>query len=355
VPAAGDHTRLIELVSELCDLPGPTGHEGPVREYLRVAWRDKITQERVDGVGNLVVRVGEGRGRRVAVVAHMDEIGFKVRSITPEGFLLLASAQRGYHDPQERRYMIGQPARVLSRGEVVARGIFAAPSGHILSPKLREEAHLTLADFFVDLGLGSRDDVERLGIHVGAPVVFDVETRTVGSRIVGKAMDDRMLLAEMTLLLEQLDPARLTVDLWLVATVQEEIGLHGARAVAAAERFDEVLNLDVGLTGDIPTLAPGDMVTALGAGPILVHSDEGVHYDAQVTWRLAEAADRAGLPYQHGTFGGYTSDGLAFIDAGMPAALLATPVRYTHTPIEMADVRDIATTVALLEAYVTSP
>jgi endoglucanase len=351
--AGADRKRLIELVSRLCDLPGPSGHEEPVREWLRAAWRGRVSDERTDGLGNLLVRVGNGEGPRIALVAHMDEIGFRVRSITPDGFLLLASAQRGYHEPQERRYMVGQPARVLSRGEVAARGIFAAPSGHILSPKLRDEAHLTLNDFFVDLGLSSRDEVEQLGVHVGAPVVFDVETRTVGGRIVGKAMDDRMLLAEMTLLLERLDPAALQVDLWLAATVQEEIGLHGARAVAAAERFDEVIVLDVGLTGDIPILAPGDVATALGAGPILVHSDETVHYDQRVIWRLAEAAERAGVPFQHGTFGGYSSDGVAFIDAGMPTALLATPTRYTHTPIEMADVADIDNTVQLLEAYVT--
>jgi endoglucanase len=347
--------RTVEVVSTLCDLPGPGGHEGPVRSCLEGQWADHVSSLRADPVGNLLARVGEGAGPRVLIDAHMDEIAYRVRAITPDGFLLLHNAQGSQRDPQERRYMVGNAAQVLRRGEVVARGVFAAPSGHILSAKLLQEGHLGINDFFVDLGCGSAAEVEERGVHIGAAVIFDATTRRLGSRLVGKAMDDRMLLAVMTLLAEQLDPAELTVDLWLGATIQEENGLHGAFAISATERFDAVICLDVGLTGDIPVIAPGDVAPRLGGGPIVLHGDRGVHYDGKLTWDLIESAEAAAIPFQHGSFGDYSSDGTTYMNAGMPTALIATPTRYTHTAIEMTDIADVQATVALLHAYVTRP
>jgi endoglucanase len=347
-------SKIVETVSDLCELPGPSGYEQAVRDWIIDRWRSGTSKLAVDPVGNVIARVGSGTGPRVLIDAHMDEIGYKVRFVTEDGFLMLADAQRSNRGPQERRYMIGHPAQVVTRDGVVARGVFAAPSGHVLSPQFRAEGHhLMLSDFFVDLGLSHREEVEALGVHVGAAVIFDVQARPVGSRLVAKAMDDRLMLAIMTLLVETLDPRDLTVDLCLSATVQEENGLHGAKVLAATERFDAVIAMDVGLTGDIPVIARDELQTVLGGGPIIVHSDDGITYDADLTWQLLDAARSAGVSYQHGTFSGYASNGRVFQDAGMPTALVAPPVRYTHTAIEMADLDDIAASVRLLEAYVT--
>ena len=346
--------RLADLIARLCDLPGPTGYENAVRDRLLEAWKPHASHLRTDAVGNVLARVGEGMGRRVLIDAHMDEISFRVASITEDGFLMLADAlPRGQDQPQERRYMVAQPAQVISRSGVVARGVFAAPSGHVLTAEMRERGHLMASDFFVELGLSSRAEVEALGVHPGAPVIFEVATRRLGSRMVGKALDDRLLLAIMTRLLEDLAPEALTVDLWLAATVQEENGVHGARALAATERFDAVIALDVGLTGDVPGLER-PLPTRLGGGPVIVHSDDYVHYDARLTWSLVDAAARAGVECQHAAFGRYGSDGLAYLDAGMPAALVATPVRYTHTAIETAELADATATLELLRAFVTA-
>ena len=353
-PAAAPDERLARLIAELCDLPGPTGYEDAVRARLLEAWKPHVTELRTDGVGNVLARVGDGRGRRVLIDAHMDEISFRVMSITEDGFLMLADAlPRGQDLPQERRFMVGQPAQVVSRSGVVARGVFAAPSGHVLSKEMRERGHLMASDFFVELGLSSRAEVEALGVHPGAPVIFDVATRRLNSRLVGKALDDRLLLAIMTRLLEELDRDALTVDLWLAATVQEENGVHGARALAATERFDAVIALDVGLTADVPSL-DSPLTTRLGGGPVIVHSDDYIHYDAPLTWSLVDAAAAAGIDCQHAAFGRYGSDGAAFLDAGMPAALVATPVRYTHTAIETAELADATATLELLRAFVAS-
>ena len=352
-PRDGDE-RLARLVCELCDLPGPTGYEDAVRARLLELWQPHVSELRTDAVGNVLARVGDGSGRRVLVDAHMDEISFRVASITDDGFLRLADAlPRGQDQPQERRYMVAQPAQVISRAGVVARGVFAAPSGHVLTKEMRDRGHLMASDFFLELGLETRAAAEALGVHAGAPVIFDVATRRLGTRLVGKALDDRLLLAIMTRLLEVLDPDTLTLDLWLAATVQEENGVHGARALAATERFDAVIALDVGLTSDVPGLS-AELPTRLGGGPVIVHSDDYVHYDVPLTWSLVDAAAGAGITCQHAAFGRYGSDGLAYLDAGMPAALVATPVRYTHTAIETAELSDATATLELIRAFATA-
>jgi tetrahedral aminopeptidase len=210
---------LLPLLQELLGIPGPTGHEEGVRAWLEARWRPRVREWVEDPLGNLLGRVG-GQGPRLLIQSHMDEIGFVVRAITPEGFLLLDTAQGPRRQSPDRRYMIGQLAQVVGRGGVVAEGVFAAASGHTLTQGQLNKGQLDFDDFFVDIGAESRAEAERLGIHVGAGVIWSLPARRIGRRIVGKAMDARMLLAVMTLLLEALDPDALQYELWLAATVQ---------------------------------------------------------------------------------------------------------------------------------------
>jgi putative aminopeptidase FrvX len=342
-----DHVAAV--CARLCDLPGYSGREGAVRARVAEAWTELGLDVTTAPVGNLLAHVG-GAGERVLLVAHMDEVGFVVREITEDGFVLLGIMFSTLADQQAARYPVGHPAAIMGRGGKIARGIFAAPSGHIV----RATAEKSVSGFYVDLGLSSADEVRALGVHPGAPVVFDVPTRRLGNRIVGKAFDDRLMLAVIQLLLERLDRAALTVDLWVAATVQEENGFHGASALAANERFDSVLALDVGLCDDTPLVRAG-LGTRLGGGPIVVHDDMQVAYHQELCWRLVDAAERAGQVCQQASFSLYGTDGRAFYDSGTPAAVLATPVRYTHTAFELADVGDVDATVAVLESFLTAP
>jgi putative aminopeptidase FrvX len=130
--------------------------------------------------------------------------------------------------------------------------------------------------------------------------------------------------------------------------VQEENGLHGARALAHAERFDAAIAVDVGLVGDIPAVQEREHPTRLGAGPIVVHRDTGIVYDRVLTQHLLALAAGNGVPAQDGLFAGYGSDGLALAESGSPTALLTVPTRYTHTAFETIHPGDLAATVELL-------
>lgn len=347
------NTAVLERIAALAAIPAPSGREHALRRVVAERWRPHVEDVSVDDVGNLVARVG-GHGRRVLVLAHLDEIGWVVRHVSDDGFLLLDSAQGKRNDGPEPRHMIGHAASVFGRDSVVAHGVFAAASGHVTTKAQRETPIADWDDFFVDIGVASADEATVLGIHVGSPVVFRTETRAVGRRIVGSAMDDRALLCTIELLLERLSGTDLGVELHVAATVQEESGLHGARALAATQRFDEVLALDVGLVGDIPTVGPARFGGRLGGGPIIVHKDALVAYDHELAWELGDRADATGIPWQHGVFAGYGSDGLPFVQAGMRTALLCVPTRYTHSPFEMIDADDVEALTRLLLAWVTA-
>jgi tetrahedral aminopeptidase len=278
----------------------------------------------------------------------MDQVGYLVRHVTDEGFLLLDGSQGDRRNGPERRHPVGQPVRALARDGSWVEGVLAAASGHVLTAAQREEHRLGYDDFWVELGLAGRERVLEAGIHVGSPVVFAAPVRRVGELLVGPAMDDRVGLAIMDALLDAVAGGTLGCELWLAATVQEENGLHGARALAHAERFDAAIAVDVGLVGDIPAVQEREHPTRLGAGPIVVHRDTGIVYDRVLTQHLLALAAGNGVPAQDGLFAGYGSDGLALAESGSPTALLTVPTRYTHTAFETIHPGDLAATVELL-------
>lgn len=343
--------RIFELLRELHSIPGPTGHEEAVRLWLKKRWQDRMLEWHEDPIGNVLCRVG-GTGRRLLIEAHMDEIGFVVRYITPEGFLLLDSAQMTRFSSPEKLYMIGQVAQVIGRHGIVAEGVFATASGHTLTRAHFDKPHLGYDDFFLDIGAKNRAEVEARGVHIGAAVIWYWPLRRFGTRFVGKAMDDRMLIAVMDLLLNELVITELQYDLWFGVTVQEENDLHGAHALAYNTHFDLAIALDVGLVGDVPTVGKEEYSAYLGGGPTLVHKDLYTHYDKKLLWSFADIAQENKIPFQHGVYSNYSSDARALIDHGIPSLLIGVPTRYTHTAFEMVEESDIVSTVNLLHSFV---
>jgi endoglucanase len=337
---------VAQLLAELCAVPAPSGAETELADLLHERWAPRCAEVRRDPIGNLIARVG-GTGPRVLLQAHMDQVGYVVRHITDDGFVLLDTAQGDRRTGPERRHPVGQPVRILTRSGSWIDGILAASSGHVLTAKQREDHELSFNDFWVELGM-SRHAIREAGVHVGAPVIFSAPTRRVGDLLIGPAMDNRVGLALMDAVI---DTADLACELWLIATTQEENGLHGARALVREERFAAAIALDVGLAGDIPAVEEREYATKLGAGPIVVHRDTGIIYDRLLSQHLLGL----GVPAQDGLFAGYGSDGLALAEAGSPTALVTVATRYTHTAFETIDPRDLDATVDLLRTFLTRP
>ncbi|HET7036893.1 MAG TPA: M20/M25/M40 family metallo-hydrolase [Thermomicrobiaceae bacterium] len=346
-----DEARHYDLMRELMEIPGPTGQESRVMAWLRERWGGQVERLWTAKGGNLFAHVG-GKGPRLLIEGHADEIGFVVRSVDERGFVWLASGQAPRGDVG-RRYPVGQPALVLGRGAPV-EGLFATTSGHILTEQQRQKPNLDFYDLFVDVGAESREEVYARDVYPGAGVIWNPTTRRQGNRVTGKAVDDRFALALMTLLLERLDRSALAYDLYLAATIQEEIGLVGATSLRSEVDADLAIALDNGPVGDIPTVDRRSLPTRVGGGPALVHKDSRTHYNEELTWRIIAVAERAGIPYQHAVWEFFGSDGDALIQQGIPAALIGLSTRYTHSPFETFDLRDFDAALRLVAAFVTT-
>lgn len=342
------------LVKTLCELPGPTGDERLVQDWLSERWGGFAQKVRRTRVNNLLARVG-GSGPRLLLFAHADEIGFIVKSVSDDGFLYLWP----YHTDIDGHLPfwynpLNQPCQIVSSSGVID-GYIATASGHVVGGRGAKKERLAWNDFFVDLGATSAAEVAQLGIGSGSRVVWSPPTRRLRGNYVGKAMDDRALLAIATLAGEAL-AARddLAYEVWLASTVQEENGLIGAASLPDEVDFDLAIALDVGLTGDVPGPDVRDFPAKLGAGPIVVDKDSSVHYSVALTEDLLAAAKRNALPVQRAVFQNYGSDAASLIRRGVESALVTCPTRYTHSPIETINERDLLNTVDLLVSFATT-
>jgi putative aminopeptidase FrvX len=341
---------MFELIKELTELIGPVGQEAAVQAHIETLWRAEGAEVNRTRIGNVVAHAG-GSGPRVAMIAHGDELCFLVRAIDELGYLWLANGQAWQRNAGLRNaFTIGQRVKILARHGLLP-GVIAAATGHLAALSLPEPIELSWNDFWVDTGL-SRSELLAWGVTPGTRVVWDAETVQLGRHVVGKALDDRVLLAVLTEVLRRVPVAERSCDLTLVCSVQEEIGVVGAKAVAARERFDAAIVLEIGLAGDIPGVPWRDMPLRLGGGPVLVHKDSLVHYDHRLTARLEQIAHEEGIPIQHAVFGSFGSDGVALMQADIPAALVAFPARYTHTPFETGHLDDIELLTEWMCAFV---
>jgi endoglucanase len=193
----GGKARVYALVKELTELPGPTGHEDAVQDWIEERWSGFAQEVRRTKVNNILARAG-GSGPRLVLVAHADEICLMVKSISDEGFLHLwpyYSDQLGR--PPRWFTPINQPALDLTSDESIP-GVLATASGHVVGGRNSQKEQLDWNDWFVDVGTRSRDETEQLGIAPGARVIWNPTTRRIRQNITGKAMDDRAALAVAT-------------------------------------------------------------------------------------------------------------------------------------------------------------
>lgn len=345
--------ELYDAVRELSELPGPTGHEDAVQDWIAERWGRfaKVERTRVD---NVIATVG-GSGRRLLIMGHADEICFMVKSVSDDGFLHLwpyYGDTRGY--PPRWVMPLNQPALVLTENGSVP-GFFATTSGHVLQ-KRDESARWEWNEWFVDLGLSSRAEAEALDIFPGCRVIWNPKVQRYGDHhITGKAMDDRAALAIATIAGEELAKRNdLAYEVCLASTVQEENGLIGAQSIADSLDVDLCLNLDVGLVGDHPGPDVKDFPNKMGLGPAVVYQDASTHYSRKLSDRILKIGKERGIPVQRAIYQQYGSDGAALVRRGIEAVLLTYPTRYTHSPVETVDERDLNWLVDLIVAFATT-
>lgn len=329
-------------LKQLSELHGPSGYEAPIREALEATWKPLVDSLEVGRLGSLVgLKRGSGPEprRKVMLLAHMDEIGMIVSGI--EGEFVRFTDMGGTDD----RILPGLPVIVHGkqplRGVVGIKPIFATPENV-------RGRYLDFDEMFIDLGLPAERVAEL--VTVGDVITPDARLLDLqGSRVAGKAMDDRACVAAVTACLDYLQGRRHTWDVLAVASVQEEVGLHGARVEAYRLAPDIAIALDV-------TFAPQPGVDGatyrLGGNPVLAL---GANFHPALFDAIDEAANRIemSLPHEPIPMGSGTDAWVAQTRRdGIPVGLISIPSRNMHSTVETVDTKDIERAGRVLAEFI---
>jgi endoglucanase len=347
-----DPTLLASLradLAELTALHGPSGSEQPVISRLRDLFVPLADRVAVDHMGNLTATTDGPSGTpHVVVAAHADEIGATVAAIEPDGFLRLFAL--GGVQP---RLLEGRPISVQGQP-----GVIGARSGHLV----RDDRGAGIADLYVDLGVDSASEVAALGVRVGDPVTVVSELRDLaGSRVSGKGIDNRASCVILLHLLRAIRDRPLPYTLTALVAVQEEVGLRGAAAAFTRLAPDLAIVLDTAPAGGTPDTRHLAYPIQIGHGVLIQPAggsgDLGFLMPRAVRDSLIAAAERAGIPYQLGvSAGGVTDAAAAHLAAGgIPTLQIQIPRRYSHSPVELLDMRDLAAALALSAELLRHP
>jgi len=335
--------RLAEAQSVLAPLVesyGVSGAEAPVRaavERLLPQWAKAKSE--TDTAGNLWVRAGKG-APTVVFVAHLDEIGFAITALRDDGSLEIQA--RGGFFPS---LFEAEPALVHT-GAAVVPGVFMPRDSAGPAPRR------TPSGFRVDVGTASRAETEGLGIRVGHTVTMPKQyVRLAGTRATGRSFDDRVGCAALILALRGLDPARLRHEVAFIFSVREEVGLEGAAVAAAAlgGRAARVHAIDTFVSADAPLEPQAFAVAPIGSGPVARALDNSSVTPPALVDSLARLARAGNLPLQIGTTNG-GNDGSTFAAWGVPDIPIGWPLRYSHSPAEVIDLRDVVHLADLVQA-----
>ena len=333
------------LLEELSNAFGPSGNEDEVRRLLARALKDKVDELSTDALGNLIAfKQGSGPSPRLKVMvdAHTDEVGLMITRFEKNG-LLGFQAVGGISD----RLLLAKGVVV---GEKQLPGVITAPPIHLTKRSQRKKA-ITIDQLTIDIGASSEDEAKKL-VKVGDYVTFDTRFQVLtkdGPRTVkGKAFDDRVGCAVAAALADE----KYEVDVYLAFTVQEEVGLRGARVAAYHIDPDVAFALEGTVCDDTPKKEDTSPTTELGKGPAITVMDRSFFADKRLVRLLVDTAESEGIAYQFKQPGvGATDAGAIHLTkAGVPAVTLAVPCRYIHTPVGMLSLNDYDSSVSLMRA-----
>jgi putative aminopeptidase len=347
---------LLDSCRRLSGIAAPAGNEdrltAAVVEHLRLRGLEPV----VDRLGQVAVSFGAGGdGPSVLVTAHLDELGLVVRGIDPDGMLRV-------------HRLGGMPERVLPGERLVVHartGDIPAVVGlksHHLTPPEEKYIARPATDLYLDIGVTDGGRASAAGIRIGDPVTYaPAWTDLLGGRFAGKSLDDRVGVAAVLAWLDRVVAASPRVPLTIAFTTQEEFNVRGTLALVARFAPDIVVNVDIAPAADTPDLA-GQGAVRLGGGPTLSRLSfhgrgtlGGLIPHPALVRAVEEAASDAAVPIQHDAMVGVITDA-AFVTMataeGIAAVGIGIPVRYTHSPVETAQLSDVAQCVDLLSSLV---
>lgn len=331
---------LMTLLEELCNLDAPSGCEDSVRAYIREKAAPYADEIQTDPMGNLMVlRRGKSPCEKpLMLAAHMDEVGVIVKRITDDGMIKF-----GFVGGVDPRVVIGRKIRFGS-----VRGVVGIKAVHLTTPAERKTMPKT-KDLYIDIGATSKKQAEAL-VSLGDYGTFDVVNRRFGDGLFkAKAIDDRIGCAVLLMLLREQPP----VDTWFCFTAQEEVGTRGAATAAFRIQPGFCLVVEGTTAADLAEAPERKQVCRVRGGAVLPFMDRGTIYDRELFEMLRDAADEKGVPWQtkHMVAGGTDAGRIHKMLTGVRTVGVAAPVRYIHSPVSVAAIRDMEGVLALSRAF----
>jgi putative aminopeptidase FrvX len=349
-PIATTPLETVDLLKKLIAAPGPSGYEQPVQEVFRAGVVDYADKIETDLLGNTYAILNPSGSVKVMLAGHCDEIGFLVTHIHDKGYLYFSNI--GGHDAN---ITVGQRVLVHTARHGSLPGVIGKKPVHLMDDDERGRK-TKLDDLFIDIGVRGKDTaVEK--VSMGDPVTYAAPFEMLeGDLAVAHAFDNKsgtFIVAEAIRLLATDRRELLSAAVYGVSTVQEEIGLRGAKTSAYFTQATVGIALDVGHAADYPGIdkrKTGDI--EIGKGPVITR---GANINPQVYKMLIEAANEEGIPYQLNAKGagtGTDANAMQLNQAGMAVGLVELPLRYMHTPCEVVSLTDVQNCARLVAAFV---
>ncbi|MBC7082248.1 MAG: M42 family metallopeptidase [Firmicutes bacterium] len=339
-----------KMLKELSEAPGVSGYEREVRKIIRryVEPHAVIEQDRLGSV--VARRTGTSDRPRIMLAAHMDEIGFMVKSVTPEGFLRFLPLG-GWFD----QVLLAQRVIVKTASGDVP-GIIGSKPPHLLTEEERKKV-VEKKEMFIDVGATSFEQAtDEFGIRPGDPVipVSSFEVFKNEKIYMGKAWDDRVGCALFIDVLRNLASTTHPNTVYGVGTVQEEVGLRGAETSANVVDPDVAFALEVGIANDVPGSDKEKVQERMGAGPVILIYDRSLIPNIKLRDLVIDTAKAHGIPYQTDFMEGGAADTgrIHLHGSGVPSIVIGVPSRYIHSHAALINRDDYDHAVALITEVV---
>ena len=335
------------LLEKLSNANGISGAEGAVAKIIRDEIAPYVDEIKTDRMGNLIA-VKKGDDFKIMLAAHMDEIGLMVQYIDEKGFIRFVGVG-GWYNP----VLVSQ--RVILHGEKGdIPGVLGMKPPHVMEEADRKKP-IELANLFIDVGAHSAEEVEAMGITVGTTVTIDRDYQPLaGTVVTGKALDNRVGCAMLIGALKEMESKH---TIYAVFTVQEEVGLKGAKTAAFSLNPDVAIATDVTIPGDSPGIERRKAPVFMGEGPVVVMvsaSGRGHLADPRMVDWLKKTAKKHDIMIQIEVGDGGNTDASAinFERGGIPSVPVSVPARYIHSPVEVIDLKDLQGAIELLRLAV---
>jgi putative aminopeptidase FrvX len=342
--------KRLQMYKDLTDANGIPGYEEPVRRVMRQYLEPLSDEIIIDNLGSIAgVKHGTGKGPKVMIAGHLDEVGWVVTQITEKGFLRLQPVGGWWS-----QVMLAQRVKVLTRkGELI--GVIGSKPPHVLSPEERNKV-VQIKDMFIDIGASSRDEAKEWGVRPGDAIVplCDFHVMPNPKLLMNKAWDNRAGCATAIMVLEELQGQTHDATVYAVGNVQEEVGLRGAITMTHTIQPDIGIALDVGIAGDVPGVQEHQAAGKMGAGPLVLVYDASMVPNQALRHLVIDTAEELNIPIQFDSIaGGGTDAGRMHLwGSGVPSIVIGFATRYIHSHASIIHRDDMENAAKLVAALV---